>query len=238
MNALDLFTGIGGISVALSDYVKPVAYCEIDPYCQSVLLSRMQEGYLSKAPIWDDIRTLPYDELPPIDIITAGFPCQDISIAGNGKGLEGKRSGLFFEIVRLAKEIKPKFIFLENTKGILSRGGLQVMESLISIGYNARWITKSCREEGSPQHRERWFCLAYSDSKSDQGLSSGKEKRQSKPGMQAEYNKWDTWPENESPLLRVGDVIPFRMDRARALGNSVCVKQTREAFKELIGIET
>jgi len=237
LNGLDLFSGIGGITYALQEWVKPVAYCEIETYCQSILLQRMQEGHLPKAPIWDDVRSLKY-AFPHgfIDIIYGGFPCQDISIAGARKGLEGERSGLFFEIMRLAKEIKPTYIFLENTKGILSKGGLQVMESIANIGYNARWITKSCREEDSPQHRERWFCLAYSNGKSGTGLPCGKKKGQSQLRMCTQHKKWNQWPENESPLLGVDDVIPFRLDRTKALGNSVCLKQTKEAFKELIGL--
>ena len=74
LRSLDLFSGIGGISIALSEYCKTIAYCEIDPFCQSVLLQRMQEGYLSKAPIWDDIRTLNTEDLEAVDIIVGGFP--------------------------------------------------------------------------------------------------------------------------------------------------------------------
>jgi site-specific DNA-cytosine methylase len=74
IQGLDLFSGIGGISLALRDYMRPVAYCEIDPYCQSVLLSRMQTGDLPKAPIWDDITTLNPKELEATDIIVGGFP--------------------------------------------------------------------------------------------------------------------------------------------------------------------
>src|ERR1700678_3480088 len=109
MNGLSLFSGIGGIDVALSEYVRPIGYCEIDPFCQGVLLSRMADGLLPKAGIWDDISTLRSCHIGPYcDIIYGGFPCQDISIAGNGKGLAGERSGLFFQIMRLAQEIKPK----------------------------------------------------------------------------------------------------------------------------------
>lgn len=129
LNGLDLFSGIGGISKGLEDYVKPLAYCEIDPFCQAVLLSRMATGDITAARIWDDIRTL---SVPPnlrehIDIIYGGFPCQDISCAGLRKGLVGERSGLFFEILRLSQEVKPAFIFLENVPGICSLGGQQVV---------------------------------------------------------------------------------------------------------------
>jgi len=113
MNGLDLFTGIGGLTVALREWVRPIVYCEIDPYCQGILLSRMHAGEFPRARIWDDIKTLKLDWALPetIDIIYGGFPCQDISIAGHGKGLAGERSGLFFEMLRLAKEIQPRLLF-------------------------------------------------------------------------------------------------------------------------------
>src|SRR3972149_8825591 len=102
MYGLDLFSGIGGITKALEGYALPVAYCENDPYCQRVLLSRMGTGDLPPAPIWDDVRTLQRGDLPIFpDIIWGGFPCQDVSLAGLRIGLEGKRTGLFSEIIRL-----------------------------------------------------------------------------------------------------------------------------------------
>ena len=102
---LDLFSGIGGITKALEGYVVPVAYCENDRYAQGVLLSRMGDGDLPRAPIWDDVRTLKSEMLPAIDIIYGGFPCQDISVAGRGGGLDAERSGLFFEVARLVGDI-------------------------------------------------------------------------------------------------------------------------------------
>jgi len=162
MNGLDLFSGIGGLTLALRDYINPFAYCEIDKYCQAVLLSRMHTGELPKAPIWDDIKTIMGSILPSIDIIYGGFPCQDISFAGNGKGLEGKRSGLFFEIMRVAKEIKPKFLFLENVPAITTRGGLRVVREITEMGYDCRWCIISAQSIGALHKRERWFLLAYS----------------------------------------------------------------------------
>jgi DNA (cytosine-5)-methyltransferase 1 len=160
---LDLFSGIGGISIALGDWVRPMAYCEIDPYCQGVLLSRISDGKLSSAPIWDDIKSLRSSMLPAKpDIIYGGFPCQDISVAGKGKGLEGERSGLFFEIMRLAEEIKPSFIFLENVPAITARGGLRVVREIAERGYDCRWCTLSAASVGAMHKRERWFLLAHS----------------------------------------------------------------------------
>jgi len=163
LNGLDLFSGIGGISLALREWVRPIAYCEVDHYCQGVLLSRMADRQLFSAPIWDDIRTMAktqYNEFE-IDIIYGGFPCQDISVAGLGKGLEGERSGLFFEIIRLAREIKPKFLFLENVPAITVRGGIEVVEQITALGYDCRWCVISAASIGALHRRERWFLLAY-----------------------------------------------------------------------------
>jgi DNA (cytosine-5)-methyltransferase 1 len=240
LNGLDLFSGIGGMSKALEEYVRPLALCEIDPYCQGVLLSRMAESVLPNAPIWDDVRTLRKEWLPskfPIEIIYGGFPCQGISVAGLGKGLEDERSGLFYEIIRLCCEIKPRWIFLENVPAICSRGGTEVIREIAKMGYDARWCCISASSIGALHKRERWFLLAYFNSKSNSGLQIGEKKKYSELRKQAKHYEWDIWPENESPLLGVDDVIPFRVDRARALGNSVCIKQTKEAFKILMGLK-
>jgi DNA (cytosine-5)-methyltransferase 1 len=162
LNGLDLFSGIGGLSIALKEWVRPIAYCEIDPYCQGVLLAHQSNGRIQKSPIWDDVRSFPSNGFAGIiDIIYGGFPCQDISIAGHGKGLAGERSGLFFEIVRLAKEIKPKFIFLENVPAICSRGGIRVVREITEVGYDCRWCVISAASIGALHRRERWFLLAY-----------------------------------------------------------------------------
>ena len=164
MNGLDLFSGIGGIGLALEPWVRTVAYCERDQYAQSVLLSRMQSGDIDRAPIWDDVTTLRGEMLPPIGIIFGGFPCQDLSVAGRGKGLAGERSGLFFEIIRLVKEIKPAFVFLENVPAIRTRGLSEVVNAFTEIGYDCRWTCISASDVGAPHKRERWFLLASSNS--------------------------------------------------------------------------
>lgn len=238
LNGLSLFSGIGGIDVALSEYVRPIAYCEIDPYCQGVLLSRMQTNDLPIAPVWDDITTLDGRNINArIDIIYGGFPCQDISVAGRGKGLEGERSGLFFEIMRLAKEIRPPFIFLENVPAITVRGGLRVVREIAEMGYDCRWCVISAASVGSNHIRERFFLLAHTHSESECRLSSGETQRQPIIKLHSEFKQWQPFPENESALLGMDDELPFRMDRTRAVGNSVCVRQTKEAFEILMGLK-
>lgn len=91
LNGLDLFSGIGGLTLALAPWVRPVAYCENDRYAQSVLLSRISSGDLPNAPIWDDVRTLKAWDIPNVDIVYGGFPCQDVSVAGARAGLDGER---------------------------------------------------------------------------------------------------------------------------------------------------
>ncbi len=163
LNGLDLFSGIGGLTKALEGYVMPVAYCENNRHAQAVLLSRMADGKIPLAPIWDDIQTLQAYSLPPIDIIYGGFPCQDISEAGTGKGLDGERSGLFFEIVRLASEIRPSFVFLENVSAITYRGLGTVTEEFARLRYDCRWGVLSAADVGANHIRERWWFLAHTD---------------------------------------------------------------------------
>lgn len=161
MNGLDLFSGIGGITIALGRWVRPVAYCENDRFAQAVLLSRMADGSLPRAPIWDDVSTLHGDMLPPdIDIIYGGFPCQDISCAGLQRGLEGERSGLVREIWRLADEIRPRYIFLENVPAIVTAGFDSVLAALAKRGFDARWMCLSAADVGACHLRNRWWLLA------------------------------------------------------------------------------
>ena len=163
MYGLDLFSGIGGITKALEGYVTPIAYCENDRYAQAVLLSRMADGRLPRAPIWDDVTSLRGSMLPSgIDIIYGGFPCQDISVAGRGAGLAGERSGLFFEIVRLVDEIRPRFVFLENVAAITVRGAERVVGEFCRLRYDCRWGILSASDVGANHQRERWWLLAYS----------------------------------------------------------------------------
>jgi DNA (cytosine-5)-methyltransferase 1 len=161
MNSLSLFSGYAGIDLALSDYCKPIMYCEKDEYAQGILLSRMDDGSIPFAPIWNDVTTLDGTKLRGlVDLIAGGFPCQDISVAGKGAGLAGERSGLFREICRIARESEAPFIFLENVPAIQARGAEQVQEALASMGYASRWLHLSAAEVGANHKRERWFCLA------------------------------------------------------------------------------
>jgi DNA (cytosine-5)-methyltransferase 1 len=156
VNGLSLFSGIGGLDLALSEWVRPIAYCEAEPYAQAVLMSRMWDGRLVRAPIWPDVRTL-----RGCDLLYGGFPCQDISAAGAGAGLAGERSGLYFELERIVRETKPAFVFLENVPAIRTRGLGRVVWGLSELGYDCRWTVVSAAEVGAWHLRKRWFLLAH-----------------------------------------------------------------------------
>lgn len=239
MNGLDLFSGIGGIGLALSPWVRTVAYCERERYVQGVLLSRMQSGDIDTAPIWDDVQTLRAEQLPRIDIISGGFPCQDISVAGAGRGLDGERSGLFFEICRLIGELRPRFVFLENVPAISVRGLDRVLLELTALGYDTRWTTISAESVGACHLRKRWFLLAHSNKERLQGFfkpdTITRESIDEKgfPICGFDFVKpfqVSSIPEN----IRMDDGLPHRVDRIKCLGNSVVPKQVQEAFIKLI----
>ena len=239
MNGLDLFSGIGGMSIALREWVRPIAYCEIDPYCQGILFSRMVSGDLPEAPIWDDIKTLHIQSFDnSIDIFYGGFPCQGISVAGHGRGLADERSNLFFEIIRLSNEIKPRWIFLENVPAITTHGGLEVVKEIAQMGYDSRWITITASSLGAVHKRERWFLLAHAKSKrlEERRFTSRETKGNSRSKMPIEYLAWGEEPKNKLGMAGVDDGVSHRVDRIKALGNAVVPMQAREAFKILMGL--
>ncbi len=183
---LDLFSGGGGLAEGLHRWVKVVAYCEIERGAQRVLLSRMARGEIDDAPIWDDVSTLRGDMFPTVDIIAGGFPCQDISLAGNGGGVDGKRSGLVFEYLRLISECRPRFVFMENVPALTIRGLDRVLLGLHALGYDARWTIVSAAEVGAPHLRERIWILAHSrDARTDSDSDSNSERAE---GVHAGFN--------------------------------------------------
>lgn len=239
--SLDLFSGYGGIAYALKDYVRPIGYCEIDKYPRAILASRIESGDLPYGAIYPDVRTL-RGSLGAVDIITGGFPCQDVSVAGHGAGLDGERSGLFYEIIRLTKEIKPSFVFLENVPGIRTRGLSEVVRTFTEMGYDCRWTCISASSVGAPHKRERWFLLAHTKSERVQGLWTGGEQESHAHAQEAvsmcssegpEHANWEAEPD----VARVVDGTTFRVDRVKALGNGVVPAQVKEAFERLMGID-
>ena len=160
MRLLDLFSGIGGFSLAAEwvwgDELEIVAFCEIEKYCQKVL----QKNFPG-VPIYEDITKLNGKDFKDIDLLTGGFPCQDISIAGKGAGIEGSRSGLWFEMWRIISEIRPRFALIENVPMLTIRGGTRVIADLAEIGYDAEWQVIGADDVGAWHRRKRIWIVAY-----------------------------------------------------------------------------
>ena len=175
LKILDLFSGIGGFSYAAERIVggyKTTQFVEIDPYCQSVLRKNFPN-----TPIHDDIKTFTAEK-GQFDVLTAGFPCQDLSVAGRQAGIgEGTRSGLFYEIIRLLGEIQPKFVLFENVRNLLSHEkGATFQEILFQIakaGYDAEWSVVSAKDLGACHKRERLWIIAYPFGNGVQGRLQG-----------------------------------------------------------------
>ncbi len=155
-----LFSGIGGMEIGLSKSIpniRPMWFCEQDKFAQSIL-----SKHWASVPIYDDVRNINKSNVESIDILTGGFPCQDISIQGNKKGVNhGKKSGLWWEMLRIIGDLRPRIVIMENVANILRLGGTDVVGSLAKIGYSVEWEIVSARQFGAPHLRKRWFGVAY-----------------------------------------------------------------------------
>ncbi len=164
LKVLDLFSGIGGFSLGLerTGGFETVAFCEIDPFCRKVLAK-----HWPSVKQYDDVRTLTAERLSADgivpDVICGGFPCQDISFAGKGAGIEGKRSGLWSEYARLIGELRPEYVIVENVAALLSRGLDRVLGDLASIGFDAEWHCIPASAVGAPHRRDRLWLVAYAE---------------------------------------------------------------------------
>ena len=163
MKVLDLFAGIGGFTLGLERAgFETAAFCEIDPYAQKVLRKNWPE-----IPIYDDVRDITAERLISdgirVDVITGGFPCQDISVAGNQAGIEGERSGLWSECARLIGALRPRYAIFENVTNLLNgeRGSWfkRVLWDISSLGYDAEWHCIPASELGAHHHRDRVWII-------------------------------------------------------------------------------
>jgi DNA (cytosine-5)-methyltransferase 1 len=153
-----LCSGIGGLELGLERAIpgaRTVWQVEIDPFCRRVLARHWPH-----AKRHEDIRTVDGTALAPVDIICAGFPCQDISYAGRGAGLDGERSRIFWDVVRIVAEVRPKIVVLENVPALISRGLGVVVDALDQLGFVGEWDLVSAASVGAPHLRRRLFIVA------------------------------------------------------------------------------
>jgi DNA (cytosine-5)-methyltransferase 1 len=227
LKVLDLFSGIGGFSLGLerTGGFETVAFCEIEEYPRKVL-----QKHWPKVPIYHDVRELTADTLRrdgiAVDVICGGFPCQDISRAGTGAGLDGERSGLWREYARLIGEIRPRYALMENVAALLDNGMDVVCGDLARLGYDAEWQVISACAMGAPHMRQRVFIVAYPDS--EHGWPWFRHPASREIGtIQEIYDlagaraREGARLENPSALYRGADGVAFGMERNRAIGNGI-----------------
>lgn len=243
---ISLFSGAGGLDLGarIAGGFRTVAYCEFDARAQATLRSRIASGTIDDAPIWDDVST--FDGKPwagIVDVISGGFPCQDVSTAGVGRGIqEGTRSGLWFQFRRIISEVGPGFVLVENVAGLVMGGGIGiVLGALDELGYDAVWDSVSAADVGAPHERERVWVVAHAKrlggipwgqaipkSKRDMGGLQLPDSKGYWNGLRTEGATKETiWKVYPGPFLhRVADGMADWPYRIKQCGNGVVAQQS------------
>ncbi|HHT0275148.1 TPA: DNA cytosine methyltransferase [Klebsiella oxytoca] len=241
VNELALFAGAGGgiLGGHLLGW-RTVCAVERDAYAAQVLAQRQNDGILQPFPIWSDVCSFngkPWRGI--VDIVSGGFPCQDISANGNGAGINGKRSGLWSEMARIVSEVRPQFVCVENSPRLRGKGLAVVISDLAEMGYGCQWFRVSASNCGAPHERDRMWIVANSQSVHSRRLSErafAQNSRSSKCDKNAPTSGWECtaprWPA-EPGLGRVVHGMAHRVDRIKALGNGQVPRVAATAFSLL-----
>lgn len=215
-----LFAGIGGFDLGLERAGMVCKWqVEIDSYAQKVLAK-----HWPTVPKWDDVRTFPAKGFEKVDLICGGFPCQDISYAGLGAGIHGKRSGLWFEFARIIRDMGPRIVVVENVAALLTRGLGEVLGTLAAIGFDAEWHCLPAGYFGTHFRRDRIFIVAYRPKscslrwKRQWANSRGAWSQQQFEGL-VQRELQVCVPAGK--MQRISDGVSNRVDRLRGLGNAV-----------------
>lgn len=240
LRELALFAGAGGgiLGGHLLGW-RTVCAVEFAEYPRRVLLARQRDGMLPRFPIWDDVRT--FDGKPwrgKVDVVSGGFPCQDISVAGKGAGITGERSGLWGEMARVVCEVNPEYVFVENSPALVVRGLGTVLGDLASMGFDARWGVLSCAEVGGVHLRERiWIVATNTREKGRERVSAKAIPTFSRfpwgedVGSIEDLRKRSDLP--EPTIRRINHDVAFGMDRLAAIGNGQVPRVAAAAWRIL-----
>lgn len=241
----ELFAGIGGFSLGLERAGMTVAWqVEVDPFCRAVL-----EKHWPDVPRYGDVRDVRGDDVAAVDLLCGGFPCQDVSDAGLREGIDGSRSGLWAEFDRLIGELRPRFVLVENTPGLVGRGLERVLGDLAARGYDAEWDCISTTAVGASQGRPRLYLVAYrgpvrcsvlgapydDDRGHEHGnIAHGCDARMGR-AFPAGPGSADVSP--QPYILRSDARIPNKSHRIAALGNAVCPQVAEMIGRRLLAAD-
>ena len=256
MRVGSLFAGIGGFDLGLERAGMRVRWqCEINEWCRRVLAKHWPDVVR-----YGDITTIDWSTVEPVDVLCGGFPCQDISLAGKGAGLSGERSGLWFEMLRVVREVGPRFVLVENSPALTCRGLGTVLGDLASLGYDAKWGVLGAHHAGAPHKRDRIWIVANSLPSWKWGITREAEaqgnvvanadkigcgqveqsitygKVGEKAASETEHGciaTRGTWWASEPGLGRVANGVANRVDRLRCIGNGQVPAVVKLAWGEL-----
>ncbi|WP_189438707.1 DNA cytosine methyltransferase [Pseudovibrio japonicus] len=224
---LDLFSGIGGMTLGLQEAgYETVAFCEIEPSARFLL-----QHHWPNVKIYDDVTEAEFSE--PVDLVAAGFPCQDISQAGKRAGITGERSGLFWAVLRAVCMVGRPKLLLENVAALLGRGMGDVCGALAEIGYDAEWNCIPASAIGAPHNRDRNWIVADPIG----GEQSRQEPRSwtvGRVGGQQQPFPWDQgWREALTSFRGMDDGVPRSVDRTDGLRNAVVPPLVAQIAKQI-----
>lgn len=238
LRELALFAGAGGgiLGGRLLGW-RTVCAVELNPYAREVLAARQNDGCLEPFPVWDDVRT--FDGKPwrgRVDVVSGGFPCQDICSCGPRTGIRGKKSGLWSEMLRIIIEVGPSVVLVENSSELIYRGLGVILGDLAEIGFDAKWACISAAHAGAPQWRDRIWIVAHPYCG---GLAPGDQWHTTKSRI-ARWNHadglgaaQDRASSGEAVFRGMDDVVAGRLDRLVASGNGQVPAVVRLAWETL-----
>ena len=228
MTSIDLFSGCGGITWALAGYFKTIAYCDKDPSAREVLRGNMERGFLPRAPVYNDIRSMP---LLTADVVVGGWPCIGHSLRGKREGFDNNQSGLFFVMLYMIDKAGASTIFLENVPQAVKSAPTIIDELVTRRGFELRWCTMSAGDAGAPHERRRWFCL---------GMKRNSPLKARVLDIKGEYRPYEWTAEQPARTSPVASAEQQRiaMRRWGLLGNSVVPDVVRLAFLRVFTMGT